>query len=67
MLKPELKQRRTEADPGGGLRGFSNLSGYPCLSLFQTKNNIISHNLSSSSIDHYKKTIAFALLGSFII
>ena len=38
---------------------FSNLSAYacrPCLSLFHTKNNIISYNVSSSQIDHYKKT-----------
>ena len=59
---------RPEADPGGGLRGlqppppfgkFSNLSGYPCLSLFHTK--------SSSPIDHFKKTVAFPLLDSLII
>ena len=36
---------------------FSNLSGYPCLSLFHTKNNIISYNISSSPIDQYKKFI----------
>ena len=33
---------------------FSNLSGYPCLSLFHTKNNTISYNISSSPIDHCK-------------
>ena len=62
-----------EADPGGGLRGlqpppfgkFSNLSGYPCLSLFQTKNNIISYSVSSSPIDHYKMTVAFSLFFFF--
>ena len=42
---------------------FSNLSGYPCLSLFHTKNNIIS----SSPIDNYKKIVAIPLLHSSII
>ena len=46
---------------------FSNLSGYPCLSLFHTKNNIISYNISSSPIDHYKKIVAIPLLNSSII
>ena len=32
-------------------RKFSNLSGYPCLSLFHAKNNDISYNVSSSQID----------------
>ena len=60
--------------PGGGLSGLQPhlweifvvfvffLSGYPCLSLFHTKNNIISYNLSSSPIGHYKKTVAIPLL-----
>ena len=65
-----------EADPGGGLRGlqppppigkFSKLYGYPCLSLFRAKNNIISYNISSSPIDRYKKTVAILLLDSLII
>ena len=55
---------------GGGLSGlqpsllevFLNLSGYPCLSLFHTKNNIISYNLSFGPIGHYKKTFAIPLL-----
>ena len=62
------------ADPGGGLRGlqppfgkFSNLSGYSCLSLFHTKNNIVSYNMGFSPIDHYKKTVAIPLLDSLII
>ena len=49
---------------GGSSRGLQPplwevLSAYPCrpcLSLFHTKNNIISYNVSSSQIDHYKKT-----------
>ena len=62
------------ADPGVGLRGlqppfgkFSNLSGYSCLSLFHTKNNIVSYNMGFSPIDHYKKTVAIPLLDSLII
>ena len=61
----------SEADPGGGsgegcnppppFGNFSNLSGYPCLSLFHTKNNIVSYNISSSPIDYYKKTVAIPL------
>ena len=46
---------------------FSNLSGYPCLSLFHTKNNIMSYNMGFSPIDHYKKTVAIPLLDSLII
>ena len=46
---------------------FSNLSGYSCLSLFHAKNNIISYNVSSSEIDHYKKTVAVPLFDSLII
>ena len=34
---------------------------------FHTKNNIISYNISSSPIDHYKKTVASPLLDSLII
>ena len=45
---------------------FSNLSGYPCLSLFHTKNNIISY-IGSSPIDNYKKIVAVPLLHSSII
>ena len=44
------------------LGGFLILSGYPCLSLFHTKYNIISYILSSSPIGHYKKTAAIPLL-----
>ena len=43
------------------------MSGYPCLSLFHAKNNIISYNVSSSQIDNYKKTVAIPLLDSLII
>ena len=46
---------------------FSNLSGYPCLSLFHIKNNIISYNASSSQINHYKKTVVIPLLDSLIV
>ena len=62
--------------PGGVLRGlqppppfgkFSNLSGYPCLSLFHTKNNITNYNISSSPVDHYKKSLAIPFLDSLII
>ena len=66
-------------DDRGGYRGrvegvatppfgkISNLSGYPCLSLFHIKNNIISYNIRSGPIDHYKKTVASPLLDSLII
>ena len=37
------------------------------LSLFHAKNNIISYNVSSSQIDHYKKTVAIPLFDSLII
>ena len=36
---------------------FSNLPGYPCLSLFHTKNKIMSYDISPSPIDQYKKFI----------
>ena len=66
---------RTEADIQGEgwggcnppFRKFSNLSGYPCLSLFNAKNNIISYNVSSSQIDRYKNTVAIPLLDSLIM
>ena len=43
------------------------MSGYPCLSLFNAKNNIISYNVSSSQIDRYKNTVAIPLLDSLIM
>ena len=49
------------------LGSFQTMSGYPCLSLFHTKNNIISYNICSSPIDHYKMTVAIPLLDSLII
>ena len=55
------------ATPPPPLGKFSNLSGYPCLSLFYAKNNIKSYNVRSSQIDHYKKTVAILLLDSLII
>ena len=57
---------RLHLNPPPPFAKFSNLSGYPCLSLFQTKTNVISYNISSSSIDHYKKTIAIPLLDILI-
>ena len=53
--------------PPPPFRNFSNLSGYPCLSLFHTKTNITSYNISSSPIDYYKKTVAIPLLDTLII
>ena len=53
--------------PPPSLGTFSNLSGYSCLSLFHAKNNTISYNVSSSEIDHYKKTVAVPLFDSLII
>ena len=56
-------QRRIQGGGGGGegcnapFGKFSNLPGYPCLSLFHTKNNIMSYNISSSPINQYKKFI----------
>ena len=38
-----------------------------CLSLFHTKNNIMSYNISSSPIDHDKKTVATSFFDSLII
>ena len=35
--------------------------------VFDIKNDIISYNISSSPIDHYKKTVAIPLLDSSII
>ena len=49
------------------LGSFQTMSGYPCLSLFHTKNNVISYNICSSPIDHYKMTVAIPLLDSLII
>ena len=49
------------------LGSFLHLSGYPCLSLFNAKNNIISYNVSSSQIDRYKNTVAIPLLDSLIM
>ena len=49
------------------LGSFQTMSGYPCLFLFHTKNNIISYNICSSPIDHYKMTVAIPLLDSLII
>ena len=43
------------------------MSGYPCLSLFNAKNNIISYNVSSSQIDRYKNTVAIPLLDTLIM
>ena len=64
-------QRRIQGEGWGGCNPpfgkFSNLSGYPCLSLFHAKNNIISYNVTSSPIDRYKKTVAIPLLDSLII
>ena len=53
--------------PPPPLGTFSNLSGYPCLSLLHAKNNIISYNVSSSQINHYKRTVAIPLFDSLII
>ena len=39
----------------------------PMSTLFHTQNSIISYNISSSPIDHYKKTVAIPLLDSLII
>ena len=65
-------QRRIQGEgwgcPPSPFGKFSNfLSGYPCQTLFHTKNNIISYNKSPSPIDHYKKTVAIPLLDSLII
>ena len=67
----QSSQRQIQGEGWGGcnppFRKFSNLSGYPCLSLFHAKNNIITYNVSSSQIDHYKNTVAIPLLVSLII
>ena len=50
-------QRRIQGEGWGGgnppFGNFSNLSGYPCLSLFHTKTNILSYNMSSSPIEYH--------------
>ena len=46
---------------------FSNLSGYPHLSLFHNRNNTMSYNINFGPIDHYKKTVAIPFLDSLII
>ena len=70
-VKALWHQRWIQGEGWGGCNRpfgkFSNLSGYPCLSLFQTKNSIISYNISSSSIDNYKKPVAIPLLDFLII
>ena len=70
-VKALWHQRRIQGEGWGGCNRpfgkFSNLSGYPCQSLFHTKNNIKSYNVRSSQIDHYKKTVAILLLDSLII
>ena len=53
--------------PPPPLGSFQTCLATQCLYLFHTKNNIISYNVSSSSIDHYKKTVAIPLLDSLII
>ena len=58
---------RIEGVPPSPLGSFQTMSGYPCLSLFHTKNNIISYNICSSPIDHYKMTVAIPLLDFLII
>ena len=66
-------QRRIQGEGRGGcnpplpLGSHSNLSRYPCRPLFHTQNNIISYDISSSPIDHHKRTVATPLLGSLII
>ena len=68
---PSSGQRLIQGEGWGGCNPpfgkFSNLSGYPCLSLFNAKNNIISYNVSSSQIDCYKNTVAIPLLDSLIM
>ena len=68
---PSSGQRLIQWEGWGGCNPpfgkFSNLSGYPCLSLFNAKNNIISYNVSSSQIDRYKNTVAIPLLDSLIM
>ena len=70
-LLSALHQWRIQGEGWGGCNPpfgkFSNLSGYPCLSLFNAKNNIISYNVSSSQIDRYKNTVAIPLLDSLIM
>ena len=68
---PSSGQRLIQGEGWGGCNPpfgkFSNLSGYPCLSLFNAKNNIISYNVSSSQIDRYKNTVAIPLLDTLIM
>ena len=68
--------RRIQGEGRGGstpppppLRSFQTClaTHVSCLSLFHTKNNIMSYNISSSPIDHDKKTVATSFLDSLII
>ena len=71
---PPASSPSSEADLGEGLRGVATtlwvvlkLVWLPMSIPFHTKNNIMSYNISSSPIDHYKKTVAIPPLDSLII
>ena len=61
LIRSRFQRRIQGGGEGEGCNApfgkFSNLPGYPCLSLFHTKNNIMSYNISSSPINQYKKFI----------
>ena len=67
LIRFRFQRRMQGGGRGGGGAGrgglqcpiwkFSNLPGYPCLSLFHTKNKIMSYDISPSPIDQYKKFI----------
>ena len=66
-LYPTDHKRRSRGGGGGGLG--VRFEGIVTLlwEVFGIKNDIISYNISSSPIDHYKKTVAIPLLDSSII
>ena len=70
---PEKRSSDSASDSNqdrGGSRGRVEGVATPPLGSFQifhAKNNIISYNVSSSQIDHYKKTVAIPLLDSLIM
>ena len=62
-------QRRIQGGGGGGGGLGVRFEGVVTLlwGIFDIKNDIISYNICSSPIDHYKKTVAIPLLDSSII
>ena len=69
MLRRIQGEGRGDSTPPPPLRSFQTClaTHVSCLSLFHTKNNIMSYNISSSPIDQDKKTVATSFLDFLII